>query len=90
MNLRIIINCDVIKNFIFQLKLKTLNIKEFYVSMSRLKIFDDITLRMYSNHILLIKIADQTNYVNFDRHCQSDSNIVLLGLGLSASKAQDF
>ena len=156
MNLRIMINCDVIKNFISQLKMKKLSIKEFYVSVSsrvivekenektisflptcktffrsekweenlfsslkkslillilvdknliffhvrreiqknlfsshmweekffkkisfripflsfsvtmvsRFKTFDDIILRTYSNHILLIKIVDQTNYVN--------------------------
>ena len=58
MNLRIMINCDVIKNFIFQLKMKKLNIREFYVSVSKFKILDDITLRTYFDHILLIKIVD--------------------------------
>ena len=68
MRLRIMINCDVIKNFIFQLKTKKFNINKFYVLMSKFKILNDITLRTYSNYILLIKIVDQTNYVTFDRH----------------------
>ena len=68
MHLQIIINCDVIKNFIFQLKMRKLNINEVYVSTSKFKIFDDTTLRTYSNHILRIKIVYQTNYVNFDCH----------------------
>ena len=55
MRLRIMINCDVIKNFIFQLKIKKLNINKFYASMSKFKTFDDINLRTYLNHILLIK-----------------------------------
>ena len=58
MCLRIMMTCDVIKNFIFQLEMKKFDINKFYVSMSRLKIFDNTTLRTYSNHILLIKIVD--------------------------------
>ena len=61
-------NYDVIKNFTFQLKMKKFDINEFYVLVSKFKIFDNIILRTYSNHILLTKIVDQTNYVNFDRH----------------------
>ena len=68
MRLRIMMNCNVIKSFIFQLKIKKFDINEFYVLVSKLKIFDDITMCTYSNHILLIKIVDQTNHVNFDRH----------------------
>ena len=45
MCLRIKMNCDVLKNFIFQLKMKKFDINEFYVSMSKSKIFDDIILR---------------------------------------------
>ena len=85
MNLRIMMNCDVIKNFIFQLKMKKLNIKEFYASVSKFKIFDDITLRTYSNHILLIKIVDQTNYVNFDRHDFIATNMISIELILELS-----
>ena len=80
MNLRIMMNCDVIKNFIFQLKMKKLNIKEFYASMSKFKIFDDITLRTYSSYTLLIKIVDQTNYVNFDRHDFITTNMMSIKL----------
>ena len=80
MNLRIMMNYDVIKNFIFQLKMKKLNIKEFYVSVSRFKTFDDIILRTYSSHILLIKIVDQANYVNFDRHDFITTNIMSIKL----------
>ena len=58
MRLRIMMNCDVIKNFIFQLKMKKFDTNEFYVSVSKFKIFDDITLRTYLNHILLTKIVD--------------------------------
>ena len=79
-NLRIMINCDVIKNFIFQLKMKKLNIREFYVSVSKFKIFDDTTLRTYSNHILLIKIVDQTNHMNFDRSNFKATNIMSIEL----------
>ena len=80
MNLRIMMNCDVIKNFISQLKMKKLNIREFYVSISRFKIFDNTILRTYSNHILLIKIVDQTNYVNFDRHDFITTNMMNIKL----------
>ena len=85
MNLRIMMNCDVIKNFIFQLKMKKLNIREFYASVSKFKIFDDITLRTYSSHILLIKIVDQTNHVNFDRHDFIATNIMIIKLILELS-----
>ena len=78
-------NCDVIKNFISQLKMKKLNIKEFYASASKFKTFDDITLRTYSNHILLIKIVDQTNYVNFDRHNFIATNMMNIELILELS-----
>ena len=76
MRLQIMINCDVIKNFIFQLKMKKLDINKFYVLVSKFKIFVDITLCRYSNHILLIKIVDQTNYVNFDRHNFIATNMI--------------
>ena len=84
-NLQIIINCDVIKNFISQLKMKKLNIKEFYASMSKFKILDDIILCTYSNHILLIKIVDQTNHVNFDRHDFIATNMMNIELILELS-----
>ena len=68
MCLRIMMNCDVIKIFIFQLKMKKLDINEFYVSIFKFKTFDDTTLRTYSNRILLIIIIDQANHMNFDRY----------------------
>ena len=68
MRLRIMMNCDVIKNFICQLKIKKLDINELYASVSKFKTFDEITLRTYLNYTLLIKIVDQANYVSFDRH----------------------
>ena len=83
MCLRIMMNCDVIKNFIFQLKMKKLDINEFYVSMSKFRIFDDTILRTYSDHILLIKIIDQTIYVNFDRHDFIATNIMNIKLVLT-------
>ena len=74
------INCDVIKNFIFQLKMKKLDINKFYVFVSKFKILDDIILHTYSNYILLIKIVDQTNYVNFDRHDFITTNMMNIKL----------
>ena len=68
MRLRIMMNFDVIKNFIFQLKMKKFDINEFYASVLKFRILDNITLRTYSNHILLIKTVDQTNYLNSDRY----------------------
>ena len=58
MCLRIMMNCDVIKKFIFQLKMKKLDINEFYALVSKFKTFDNTILHTYSNHILLIKIVD--------------------------------
>ena len=84
MRLQIMINCDVIKNFIFQLKMKKLDINEFYVSMSKFKIFDDTTLRTYSNHILLIKIVNQADHVNFDRHDFIAINMINIELVLKS------
>ena len=50
--------------------------------MSKFKIFDNITLRTYSNHILLIKIVDQANHVNFDRHNFIATNMINIELVL--------
>ena len=58
---------------------------EFYVSMSKFEILDDITLRTYSNHILLIKIVDQTNHVNFNRHDFIATNMMNIELILKLS-----
>ena len=80
MRLQIMMNCDVIKNFIFQLKMKKLDINKFYVSVSKFETFDDIILRTYSNHILLIKIVDQTNHVNFDRYDFIATNMINIKL----------
>ena len=48
--------------------------------MSKFKILEDIILRTYSSHILLIKIVDQTNYVNFDRHDFIATNMMSIKL----------
>ena len=80
MCLQIIMNCDVIKNFIIQWKMKKFDINAFYASMSKFKTFDDITLRTYSNHILLIKIVDQINCVNFDRYNFIATNMMKIKL----------
>ena len=41
-DLQIIINYAVIKKLLFQLKIKKLNINKFYVTVLKLKIFDNI------------------------------------------------
>ena len=74
------INCDIIKHFIFQLKIKQFDMFEFYASMSKFKMFDNIILCMYFDYIMLIKIIDQTNYVNLDRFIFIAKNIINIAL----------
>ena len=78
-------NCSVIKKFISQLKMKKLSINESYASVSGLRILDGITLRTYSGHILLVKIVDQVDHVNFDRHDFIATNMMSIELILGLS-----
>ena len=53
-------------NFISQLKIKELNIINIEKISKKLKILNDISLRVYQAHILKIKMADETNQQRID------------------------
>ena len=86
MCLQIVMNCEIIKSFILQLKMKKIDINKFYLLVSKFKTFDNIILRTYLNYILLIKIVDQTNYVNLGRHDFIAINMINIKLILKLSR----
>ncbi len=67
-NLRIMINFDVIKNFINQFKIKKFNFQNKLSLKQELKILDETSLRTYYAHNVRFEIS------NFDDVCHEDKN----------------
>ena len=59
-------NNDATFNFISQFKMKELNIINIEKISKKLKILNDILLRVYQAHIFKIKIIDKTNQQQID------------------------
>ena len=64
--IKIMMNNDVTFNFISQLKMKELNIINIEKILKKLKILNNILLRVYQAHIFKIKIIDETNQQRID------------------------
>ena len=60
------INNNATFNFISQLKMKKLNIINIEKISKKLKILNDISLRVYQAHIFKIKMIDETNQQRID------------------------
>jgi hypothetical protein len=67
-NLRIMIDFDVIENFVNQFKIKKFNFQDKLSLKQRLKIFDETTLRTYHAHNVRFEVS------NFDDFCHEEKN----------------
>jgi hypothetical protein len=67
-SLRIMIDFDVIKNFVSQFKIKKLSFQDELSLKKRLKIFNKTSLRTYHTHSVRFEISD------FDDHVHNDKN----------------
>ncbi len=67
-NLRIMIDFDVIENFVNQFKIKKFNFQDKLSLKQRLKIFDETSLRTYHAHSVRFEISD------FDDFCHENKN----------------
>jgi hypothetical protein len=66
-NLRIMIDFDVIKNFVNQFKIKKLNFQNELSSKKELKILDETSLRTYHAHSVRFEISDFDDHIHNDK-----------------------
>ncbi len=55
-------NCEIIYNFISQMKIKKLNLQKNVNVSSNLKTLNDISLKCYEEHFLRIEIIDANKH----------------------------
>jgi hypothetical protein len=67
-NLRVMIDFDVIENFVNQLKIKQFSFRNNLSLRQKLKILDEKSLRTYHAHNVRFEIS------NFDDFCHEDKN----------------
>ncbi len=91
-NLRIMIDFDVIKNFVNQFKIKKLNFQNELSLKKELKILDKTLLRTYYTHNMRFEISDfdDHNHKNKNEFIEIDMNEIEMILKLSWLQAVNF
>lgn len=78
-------NSDATFNFISQFKMKKLNIINTEKISKKLKILNDILLRVYQAHILNIRMIDETNQQRTDDEMLLRMDMIKINMILNIS-----
>ncbi len=73
--MRVMINSNVIENFINQLKIKKLDFQNEISIKSNLKILNDIFLKTYHAHNMRLIVTNNKNFVHQKKHITIEINM---------------
>lgn len=82
-NIKTMIDCDAIWNFLFQLKIKKLILLFFFEINVRLCTVDEIHLKIYKNHVLTINLQNVENKTRAKTQKFVNANIVKIKIILN-------
>jgi hypothetical protein len=84
-SLRVMIDCEVTKNFISQLKIKKFNFENELSIKKKLKTLDETSLRMYHTHNVRFEISNTKEHCheNEDEFIEANMNKIEMILELS-------